>query len=102
LLELPEQYTRVKEREGSTHRLIQEGLLAEVTALLPYQRLKNLATVGYREIFDYLNGKCTLEKAVDLIKQNSRNYAKRQVTWFKKDEQMQWMSAEEILAEVVK
>jgi tRNA dimethylallyltransferase len=97
-IEMPREivYDRINRRVDI---MMQEGLLAEVTALLPYQHLKNLATVGYREIFDYLNGKCTLEKAVDLIKQNSRNYAKRQVTWFKKDEQMQWMSAEEILAD---
>jgi tRNA dimethylallyltransferase len=82
--------------------MMQEGHLEEVTALLPYQHLKNLATVGYREIFDYLNGKCTLEKAVELIKQNSRNYAKRQVTWFKKGEQMQWISSEKILADAIK
>jgi len=92
-------YERINRR---VDMMMQEGHLEEVTALLPYQHLKNLATVGYREIFDYLNGKCTLEKAVELIKQNSRNYAKRQVTWFKKDERMQWISSEKILADAIK
>jgi tRNA dimethylallyltransferase len=92
-------YERINRR---VDMMMQEGHLEEVTALLPYQHLKNLATVGYREIFDYLNGKCTLEKAVELIKQNSRNYAKRQVTWFKKGEQMQWISSEKILADAIK
>ena len=92
-------YERINRR---VDMMMQEGHLEEVTALLPYQHLKNLATVGYSEIFDYLNGKTTLESAIEKMKQNTRRYAKRQITWFKKDEQYKWMSAKEILEDVVK
>lgn len=64
--------------------MISRGLVAEVESLLPYRALKALDTVGYRELFDYLDGLTTLEEAIDKIKQHSRNYAKRQLTWFRK------------------
>jgi tRNA dimethylallyltransferase len=63
--------------------MIQHGLLAEVERLVPFKHLPVLKTVGYTELFDFLDGKTTLEFAVDKIKQHTRNYAKRQITWFK-------------------
>ena len=74
----------------------QQGLEDEVKLLLPYKHLNALQTVGYRELFDFFNGKTNREKAFDLIKQNSRHYAKRQLTWFKKDEEIIWLQQNEI------
>ena len=73
--------------------MMRDGLLEEVKSLLPYRHLKNLNTVGYSEIFDYLDGKCTLPEAVEKIKQHTRNYAKRQLTWFRKDTEFTWLDA---------
>ncbi|MBA4240370.1 MAG: tRNA (adenosine(37)-N6)-dimethylallyltransferase MiaA [Sphingobacteriaceae bacterium] len=72
-------YTRINKRVDV---MMQNGLLEEVQALYPYKHLNALNTVGYKEIFDFIDNKCTLEEAVNLIKQNSRRYAKRQLTWF--------------------
>jgi tRNA dimethylallyltransferase len=79
------------------------GLLEEVKNLFHLKHLKNLQTVGYTELFDFLEGKCSLEEAVEKIKQHTRNYAKRQITWFKKDKEFVWVdvgtnSLEQILA----
>lgn len=65
-------------------KMLEEGLLEEVRSLLPYRHEKALRTVGYPEFFAYLDGAITLEEAIDKMKMNSRRYAKRQVTWFKK------------------
>ncbi len=73
-------------------QMMQEGLLKEVESLLPYRNHNALQTVGYREIFEHLDGKCSLEEAVEHIKNNTRHYAKRQMTWFKKDTEIQWFS----------
>ena len=80
-------------------RMVEEGLLEEVKSLLPYQHLNALQTVGYKEIFAYLNGMITFETAVDAIKANTRQYAKRQLTWFRKDQTYHWHSpkASEVL-----
>lgn len=80
--------------------MMKNGLLDEVKGLINHQQNNALNTVGYKEIFEHLNGNCTLEFAVDKIKQNSRNYAKRQITWFKKNEEAHWFEPtqkEEIL-----
>jgi len=66
------------------------GLLAEVQRLLPYRHLNALNTVGYSELFDHLDGHSTLEQAVDAIKQNTRRFAKRQLTWFRRDPEITW------------
>lgn len=63
--------------------MIKEGLVEEVKQLLPFRQLNALKTVGYKEIFEYLDGEIDLSKAIDKIKQHTRNYAKRQITWFK-------------------
>ncbi|MBS4066964.1 MAG: tRNA (adenosine(37)-N6)-dimethylallyltransferase MiaA [Chitinophagaceae bacterium] len=70
--------------------MIQHGLLEEVRSLLPLQHLNALQTVGYRELFDHFNGQSSLDQAINKIKQNTRHYAKRQLTWFKRDEAMRW------------
>ncbi|MDN3583764.1 tRNA (adenosine(37)-N6)-dimethylallyltransferase MiaA [Mucilaginibacter flavus] len=75
--------------------MMQQGLLAEVEALIPYRQYNALNTVGYSEIFDYIDGKTTLDKAVEMIKQNTRRFAKRQLTWFRRDEQFNWFNAQE-------
>jgi len=64
-------------------QMIKDGLVEEVKSLLPYRNHNALQTVGYKEIFEYLDGKSTLEEAIEKVKQNTRRYAKRQITWFK-------------------
>lgn len=71
--------------------MMAQGLLQEVQSLLPCKNLNALQTVGYKELFDYLDGKLTLSQAIERIKINTRQYAKRQMTWFKKDEAIQWL-----------
>ena len=70
--------------------MMQQSLLEEVKNLLPYKDLNALNTVGYKELFNYLNGEWTLDFAISEIKKNSRRFAKRQLTWFKKDENSLW------------
>ena len=76
--------------------MMKEGLSDEVKHLLPHQNLNALQTVGYKELFLFLNDKVSLPTAVDLIKQNTRHYAKRQLTWFKKDEKMKWFAPDDV------
>ena len=71
--------------------MIGEGLVEEVRSLLPYKNINALQTVGYKEIFDYLEEKCSLPEAIEKIKTNTRQYAKRQLTWFKKDKEIEWV-----------
>ena len=71
--------------------MVENGLLQEVQDLLAWQNLSALNTVGYSELFDYLNNKISLEEAIELIKRNSRRYAKRQLTWFRRDEKAIWI-----------
>jgi tRNA dimethylallyltransferase len=65
--------------------MIQKGLLDEVKSLIPFKNLNALNTVGYKELFDYLDGKLSFDQAVEDIKTHTRRYAKRQLTWFKRD-----------------
>lgn len=71
--------------------MMEVGLLEEVRPLLQFRELTALKTVGYSELFDHLEGKTSLEEAIERIKQNSRRYAKRQLTWFRKDPDIQWI-----------
>jgi tRNA dimethylallyltransferase len=71
--------------------MVENGLLQEVQDLLAWQNLSALNTVGYAELFDYFNHKISLEEAIELIKRNSRRYAKRQLTWFRRDEKAIWI-----------
>lgn len=80
-------YNRINQRVDT---MMQQGLLDEVKNLLPYKELNALNTVGYKELFNYLDGEWTLDFAVSEIKKNSRRFAKRQLTWFKKNENTFW------------
>ena len=74
--------------------MMEQGLLEEVRRVLPYRECNSLNTVGYKELFKYLDGEWTLDFALDKIRRNSRVYAKKQMTWFKKDEDVQWVELE--------
>ena len=86
-------YERIDRR---VDMMVTEGLVDEVRALLPKRDLNALQTVGYRELFDYFDGVCTLEEAIELIKRNSRRYAKRQLTWFRRDSAIAWFSPNDL------
>ena len=75
--------------------MILDGLVEEVRSLINYQSLNALQTVGYRELFDYFSEKISLQEAIESIKTSTRHYAKRQMTWFKKDTTIQWTSPDE-------
>jgi tRNA dimethylallyltransferase len=94
-LDLPRKqlYERINLRVDN---MISAGLVQEVESLIPHKNLKALNTVGYTEMFDFFDGNCTQEEAIEKIKQHSRNYAKRQVTWFGNKFEMQWLSPEKI------
>jgi len=81
-------------------KMMEAGLLDEVRLLIPYQHINALQTVGYKELFSYFNGEITLAQAVTDIKTNTRQYAKRQLTWFRKDAEYIWLepSANDVLA----
>lgn len=85
-------YQRINHR---VDLMLNEGLVEEVKSLQAYQNLNALKTVGYSEIFRFLNKEWTLEQAIDKLKQNTRNFAKRQVTWFKKNEGLVWFEPSE-------
>lgn len=88
-----ELYDRINRRVDD---MMREGLLAEAEQLYPLRHLNALRTVGYQELFTFFDGDCSLEEAVDLIKRNSRRYAKRQMTWFRRDEAIRWFDRKEI------
>jgi tRNA dimethylallyltransferase len=77
--------------ENRVDKMMEAGLVEEVRSLIPYQHLKALQTVGYKELLDYFNGESSLAEAVALIKRNTKQYAKRQMTWFRKDKAYQWL-----------
>jgi tRNA dimethylallyltransferase len=81
--------------------MMEEGLLEEVEGLYPFKALNALQTVGYRELFDFIDNKYSLNEAIEKIKINTRQYAKRQVTWFKKDASISWFNAHNFIAEQV-
>ena len=85
-------------------KMVEAGLLDEVRALIHNRNLNALNTVGYSELFDHFNGNTNLETALDLIKQNTRHFAKRQLTWFRKDKDMHWFEAdaEDVVNNIVK
>ncbi len=85
--ERDELYDRINRRVDI---MMENGLLAEVESLVPYRDMPALRTVGYKEIFDYLDGVTSLEKAVELIKRNSRRYAKKQLTYWGRDKEINW------------
>jgi tRNA dimethylallyltransferase len=75
-------------------KMMEEGLEEEARRLLPYRDLTALQTVGYRELFEYFDGRCSLEAAVQHIQVNTRHYAKRQLTWWRRDEEIHWIPAQ--------
>lgn len=77
--------------------MMQEGLLKEVKSLLRFRKNNALQTVGYKEIFAFINNECTLEKAIEDIKKNTRRFAKRQLTWFKRDKDISWFEPHQII-----
>ena len=81
-------YSRINAR---VKQMLEQGLLDEVRAVEPLRHLNALNTVGYKEMFRYLDGEWTLEQAADMIRQNSRHYAKRQLTWFRADPDIHWL-----------
>lgn len=85
-------YERINQR---VDLMMEAGLLDEVKSLLPYRHYNALNTVGYSELFDYLDGKTDLETAIARIKQNTRRFAKRQLTWFRKDADTTWFEPSE-------
>lgn len=96
-LERPLLYERINHRVDV---MLEEGLLEEVKSLIEFRELNALKTVGYTELFDYLDGTITYDTAVDKIKQNTRRFAKRQLTWFRRDTQIHWFSPDQS-AEVI-
>ena len=92
-LELPKERLH-KNINSRVDAMMKAGLLDEVKKLLPFKKLNALQTVGYRELFGHLEGDLLLEDAVEIIKINTRQYAKRQMTWFKKDEEVKWCEPE--------
>ena len=85
-------YDRINRR---VDMMIDEGLEAEARAVYHLRHINSLQTVGYREMFEYFDGTISREEAIELIKRNSRRYAKRQMTWFRRDEEIRWFSPEE-------
>ena len=88
-----ELYARINQR---VDQMMADGLLEEVKAMYPKRSLNALNTVGYKELFDYLDGRWSLEEAVERIKGNTRRYARKQLTWYKKDDQIHWFHPDEI------
>ena len=84
-----ELYDRINRRVDI---MMEQGLYNEVESLIPYRDMPALRTVGYKEIFDYIDGSITLDKAVELIKRNSRHYAKKQLTYWGRDKEIEWMT----------
>ena len=87
-----ELYDRINRR---VDQMMADGLLEEAKALYPKRHLNALNTVGYKELFDYIDGRWPLEEAVERIKGNTRRYARKQLTWFKKDERIRWFHPDE-------
>ena len=85
-------YERINKRVDN---MIENGLIKEAKMVYKHKDLNALKTVGYKELFEYLSGKCTLDKAIDEIKKNTRRFAKRQITWFKKQENTTWFDYKE-------
>ena len=77
-------------------KMISEGLLEEAKAMYPKRHLNSLNTVGYKELFEYFDGKATLNEAIEQIKIDTRQYAKRQMTWLRKNNDYQWFTIDEI------
>lgn len=93
-IELPKEelHKRIHDR---VDQMMEAGLLDEVRGLVDFRGVNALQTVGYKELFEYLDGKVSLETAVENIKTNTRQYAKRQLTWFRRDRSVEWMGPDD-------
>ena len=89
----PELFSRIESR---VDQMIENGLVKEVENLLPFRHLNALKTVGYKEIFEFLNSEITLQQAIVNIKTNTRRYAKRQLTWFNRTDEYKWFEPSQI------
>ena len=78
--------------------MVNMGLLHEVESVCPYRSCTALNTVGYKEIFDYMDGNLTLQQAIDNIKTNTRRYAKRQMTWFRRYNDINWIETDKCVS----
>lgn len=92
-IERGELYHRINQR---VNQMIDKGLVAEAENLLKYKNLNPLNTVGYKEIFMFLEGEISLERAIELIQNNSRRYARKQITWFRKGDDYKWFNPKEM------
>lgn len=86
-------YERINQR---VLKMMDAGLLEEAKTVYPYRKLNSMNTVGYKELFSYLDGECTLDVAIDLIQRNTRKYARKQLTWFRRDEKIKWFEPDQI------
>lgn len=86
-------YERINQR---VDLMMEAGLLEEARSVFPYKNLNSLNTVGYKELFSYFEGNSTLEEAVDLIRRNSRKYARKQLTWFRRDADIHWFEPHQV------
>jgi len=85
-------YDRINQR---VVQMMESGLLEEAKTVYQYRKLNSLNTVGYKELFSFLDGECTLDEAVDLIQRNTRKYARKQLTWFRRDPEISWFEPEQ-------
>lgn len=88
-----ELYARIN---GRVDKMVEQGLLEEARRVLPFRHCNSLNTVGYKELFNYFDGEWDLDFALEKIRRNSRVYSRKQVTWFKKDEQVKWFHPDHI------
>ena len=89
-------YQRINKR---VDLMIESGLVEEAKKLIHYKNLKPLQTVGYRELFEYIEGNCSLDESINKIKQHSRNFSKRQLTWYNKKSEFKWFKTDKLKAE---
>ena len=87
-------YARIDER---VKQMVANGMVEEARAVYPKRALNSLQTVGYKELFAYFDGEYDLDRAIELIQQNTRHYAKRQITWFRRDKDIHWLNADEAI-----
>jgi len=88
-------YERINQR---VLKMIEAGLVEEARSVYPFRDLNSLNTVGYKELFTYFDGTCSLEEAIDLIQRNTRKYARKQLTWFRRDDQIAWFEPNQLSA----
>jgi len=88
-------YDRINER---VDEMVRSGLVSEVSQLKQYRKTNAMKTVGYKEIFEYLDGDLTLEESIQRIKNNTRKYARKQITWFRKNNAYHWMNPKDLPA----